>query len=158
MAEFKTNVMRILDKSKIKYTAHSYPCGDTAPSGSEVAAFLGKNPDEVYKTLVTRGNSKQYYVFVIPVEAHLNLKEAAKSVGEKSVEMIKQSELLPLTGYVHGGCSPIGMKKRFKTVFQSDVETLDTVTLSAGKVGYQIEIEPKTIISLVGASTAELTE
>ena len=156
MAEFKTNVMRILDKSKIKYTVHAFNCGDTVPSGTEAAKLLGKKPDEVYKTLVTRGATKQYYVFVIPVETHLDLKKAAKSVGEKSIEMIKQSELLPLTGYVHGGCSPIGMKKRFKTVFQKEVELLSTVTLSAGKIGYQIELEPQSLLSFVGADTADV--
>lgn len=156
MAEFKTNVMRILDKSKISYLAHSFPCDDTVPSGVEAAELLGKQVDEVYKTLVTRGASKQYYVFVIPVEAHLDLKKAAKSVHEKSVEMIKQNELLPLTGYVHGGCSPIGMKKRFPTVFQQDVKLLPTVTLSAGKIGYQIELEPQALLTFVDAAVADV--
>ena len=158
MAEFKTNVMRILDKSKIKYTAHSYPCGDTAPSGSEVAAFLGKNPDEVYKTLVTRGNSKQYYVFVIPVEAHLNLKKAAKSVGEKSVEMIKQSELLPLTGYVHGGCSPVGMKKKYPTFLDETCILWEEIAVSAGARGHQMILPPEKLAELVSAKLVDLTE
>ncbi len=157
MAETKTNVMRLLDKQKIKYIPHSYPHGDDiATDGVSVAGFLGKDPSSVYKTLVTRSASKNYYVFVIPVAEHLDLKKAAKSVKEKSIEMIKQNELLPLTGYVHGGCSPIGMKKSFKTTFHEDILSLETVTLSAGKIGSQIELSPADIIKATRGATADL--
>lgn len=155
--ENKTNVMRILDQKKIKYIPHFYPHGEDIPTdGVTVANFLEKDVSAVYKTLVTRSASKAYYVFVIPVNEHLDLKKAAKSVKEKSIEMIRQDELLPLTGYIHGGCSPIGMKKRFKTTFHNAVLNLETVTLSAGKIGAQIEIAPQTLIDFVGAQTAEI--
>ncbi|MBQ8783378.1 MAG: Cys-tRNA(Pro) deacylase [Clostridia bacterium] len=158
MANFKTNVMRILDQKKIPYIPHEYQAPDgNPPDGVTVAAMIGKTTAEVYKTLVTQGASKRYYVFVVPSDGQLDLKKAAKAVGEKSVEMIKQKELLPLTGYVHGGCSPVGMKKLFKTVFHSDVLNLETVTVSAGKVGHQIEISPEKIIKAVAATTAEIT-
>lgn len=137
--EEKTNVMRILDKKKIAYTAHTY--SDTeAVSGTEVAAVLGQNPKRVFKTLVTVGKSKNYYVFVIPVEKELDLKKAAKAVGEKSIEMLKSKELFALTGYVHGGCSPIGMKKFFRTTFQQEAADYETIMFSAGKIGYQVEL------------------
>ncbi|MBE5959350.1 MAG: Cys-tRNA(Pro) deacylase [Lachnospiraceae bacterium] len=133
-----TNVMRILSQKKIQYTPH---CLENAEglSGSEMAAGLGQNPERVFKTLVTVGKSKTYYVFMIPVEEELDLKKAAKAVGEKSIDMIKAKELLPLTGYVHGGCSPIGMKKTFKTVVQKSANDFDTIMFSAGKIGHQIE-------------------
>lgn len=135
----KTNVMRILDSKKVKYQAHYY--GDSgAISGIEVANELGENLEQVFKTLVTRAHSMSYYVFVIPVSKELDLKKAAKSVNEKNVEMIKQKELLPLTGYIHGGCSPIGMKKFFKTVVDITSKNYDTICISAGKVGYQVEL------------------
>lgn len=137
--EEKTNVMRILDKKKIKYNSYCY-VNTNAISGMEVANVLGQNPKQVFKTLVTIGKSKNYYVFVIPVEKELDLKKAAKSVGEKSIEMIKSKELLPLTGYIHGGCSPIGMKKFFNTTIDVSVEELDTFIFSAGKIGYQVEL------------------
>ena len=135
----KTNVMRILDKKKIKYNKYCYVDTD-AISGVEVARVLGQDPNQVFKTLVTVGKSKNYYVFMIPVEKELDLKKAAKSVEEKSIEMIKSKDLLPLTGYIHGGCSPIGMKKIFKTTIDSSVEELDTLIFSAGKIGYQVEL------------------
>lgn len=157
MSDNKTNVMRILDQKKVRYIPHSYPHGDDIPTdGVTVAEFLGKDVSTVYKTLVTRSASKNYYVFVIPVAEHLDLKKAAKSVGEKSVEMIKQNELLPLTGYIHGGCSPIGMKKKFKTVFHNDVTELETVTLSAGRIGSQIELAPSDILKLTSGRTADI--
>lgn len=138
MAE-KTNVMRVLEQKKISYRSHSY--ADTgAVGGEEVAAALGQNPDQVFKTLVTVGKSGANYVFVIPVNRELNLKKAAKAVGEKSVQMIKQRELFPLTGYVHGGCSPIGMKKFFRTTFHSTAADFETIFFSAGKIGYQVEV------------------
>lgn len=137
--EEKTNVMRILDKKKIAYTAHTY--ADTeAVSGTEVAAVLGQDPKRVFKTLVTVGKSKNYYVFVIPVEKELDLKKAAKAVGEKSIEMLKSKELFALTGYIHGGCSPIGMKKFFRTTFQQEAADYETIMFSAGKIGYQVEL------------------
>lgn len=138
----KTNVMRILDQKKIPYQAYCYADTD-AVSGVEVATVLGQNPDQVFKTLVTVGASKRNYVFVIPVCKELHLKKAAKTVGEKSIEMIKSKELLPLTGYIHGGCSPIGMKKLFKTVIDISAEVFDTIIFSAGKIGYQVEVAPE---------------
>lgn len=136
--EFKTNVMRILDQKKIEYKSHSYADTD-ALSGVEVAEALGENPDRVFKTLVTQGASKNYFVFMVPVKEELDLKKAAKSVNEKSIAMIKAKELLPLTGYVHGGCSPIGMKKQFKTTIHHTAKDFDTIYFSAGKIGYQVQ-------------------
>ena len=135
----KTNVMRILDSLKLDYQTHNYTDTD-AISGLEVASALGQNPDVVFKTLVTEGHSRNYYVFLVTVSCDLDLKKAAKSVGEKSVEMIKLKDLLPLTGYVHGGCSPIGMKKPFKTTIDETAELYDKIIFSGGKIGYQIEI------------------
>lgn len=146
--EEKTNVMRILEQKKIAYTAHTY--ADTeAISGTEVAAVLGQDPKRVFKTLVTVGKSKNYYVFVIPVEKELDLKKAAKTVGEKSIEMLKSKELLPLTGYIHGGCSPIGMKKFFKTTFQQEAADYETIMFSAGKIGYQVELPLKEVDKVI---------
>lgn len=139
MAEVKTNAMRILDKLKLGYKTYSYADTD-AISGVEVAAALGQDPEYVFKTLVCSAKSKKHYVFVIPVADELDLKKAAASVGEKSVEMLKLKELFPLTGYVHGGCSPIGMKKQFVTTIHDTASLCETITFSAGKVGYQIEI------------------
>ncbi len=155
MSEVKTNVMRILDKQKVAYKHYCYE-GTGAVSGAEVAAALGEDPNRVFKTLVTVGRSRQYYVFMIPVEAELNLKKAAASVGEKDVEMLKQKELLPLTGYVHGGCSPIGMKKRFPTVVHKTAENYETIIYSAGKVGYQVETSLSGLQKIVGCTTADL--
>ena len=135
----KTNVMRILDQKKVQYESHCYADTD-AVSGAEVAAVLGQNPDRVFKTLVTEGHSKNHYVFMIPVEKELDLKKAAKAVGEKSVVMIKSKELLPLTGYIHGGCSPIGMKKQFVTTVDASARNFDRIMFSAGKIGYQVEV------------------
>ncbi len=134
----KTNVMRLLEQKKAVYTGHYY--GDTgAVSGMEVAAELGQNPAQAFKTLVTRAGSGEYYVFMVPVARELDLKKAAKAVQEKSIEMIKSRELLPLTGYIHGGCSPIGMKKTFRTVIDRSAENFDTILFSGGKIGYQVE-------------------
>lgn len=135
----KTNVMRLLDQKKIQYVIHDY--SDTsAVAGEDVAKALGENCEEVFKTLVTVGKSKNHYVFLVPVCGELNLKSAAKAVGEKNMEMIKSKELLPLTGYVHGGCSPIGMKKTFPVVIDSSVQNLRNIFFSAGKIGYQVEM------------------
>ena len=137
----KTNVMRVLDQKKVKYTPHCI--GDnTTMTGVEVARALGKPADEVFKTLVTVGKSGTNYVFAVPIGGELDLKKAAKAVGEKSVEMVKSKELLPLTGYVHGGCSPIGMKKFFKTTFDISAQDKQTICFSAGRIGYQVEVSP----------------
>ena len=153
----KTNVMRILEQKKIPYTPHFYPHGEGIPTdGVTVANFVNKDVKSVYKTLVTRSASKSYYVFVIPVAEHLDLKKAAKAVGEKSIEMIRQDELLPLTGYIHGGCSPVGMKKLFRTTFHEDITSLETVAVSAGKVGAQIEVAPDRLIKLVNGRLADI--
>ena len=156
MAEQKTNVMRVLEQKKITYTPHSYPHGDDAVDGATVAQLIGKAPEQVYKTLVTVGASKNHYVFVIPVLAELNLKKAAKAVGEKSIAMLHVSELLPLTGYVRGGCSPIGMKKQFKTVIDVSCEAQDTITVSAGKIGQQVEVAPADLLKLIRGTTADV--
>ena len=155
--EEKTNVMRILDQRGIPYTPHTYDHENGAVDGVTVARSLGQDPEAVFKTLVARGASGGLYVFDIPVGDSLDLKKAAKAVGEKSVAMLHQKELLPLTGYIHGGCSPIGMKKQYPTVFHETAEILDTILVSAGKVGYQVELAPADLIALVGAGTADLT-
>ena len=155
--EEKTNVMRILDQRGIPYTPHTYDHENGAVDGVTVARSLGQDPEAVFKTLVARGASGGLYVFDIPVGDSLDLKKAAKAVGEKSVAMLHQKELLPLTGYVHGGCSPIGMKKQYPTVFHETAEILDTIVVSAGKVGYQVELAPGALMELVGARTADLT-
>lgn len=135
----KTNVMRILDQKKIEYLEHCY-VSTSAISGEEVASVLGENPSQVFKTLVTIGNTKNHYVFLVPVNKELDLKKAAKAVNEKSIEMIKSKELLPLTGYIHGGCSPIGMKKQFQTIIDITANEFETIIFSAGKIGYQVEL------------------
>ena len=136
----KTNVMRILDKQKIEYKEYTY-INTGAISGVEVAKVLAQNQEKVFKTLVTVGKSKQNYVFMIPVAEELNLKKAAKAVNEKSIEMVKSKDLLGLTGYVHGGCSPIGMKKQFTTVIHITAENFETIIFSGGKIGYQVEMQ-----------------
>ncbi len=153
----KTNVMRILDGKKIRYTAHTYE-PDAAMSGEEIAALLGEDAGQVFKTLVTQGKSGQYYVFVVPVKAGLDLKKAAKAAGEKAIRMIRQKELLPLTGYVHGGCSPIGMKKQFRTFLHETAKQCDRMFVSAGKVGFQIELSPQDLVSASGCGFADITE
>lgn len=158
MSEEKTNVMRVLDQKKVPYTPHHYAHPNGAVDGASVAALIDKDPASVCKTLVTQGASKKYYVFVIPVLKELDLKAAAKAVREKSIEMIKQAQLLPLTGYVHGGCSPVGMKKQFPTVFDQSVEELDTITVSAGKIGAQVEVAPAALAGLVRGSFAPVTK
>ena len=135
----KTNVMRILDQKKVKYESHYYADTD-AISGMDVANVLGQNPNQVFKTLVTIGKTKVNYVFLVPVSQELDLKKAANVVKEKNIEMIKSKELLPLTGYIHGGCSPIGMKKQFKTVIDVSAQNFQTIIFSGGKIGYQVEV------------------
>ena len=155
--EHKTNVMRELDRLKIKYNHYCYV--DTqAVSGIEVAAVLNQNPDRVFKTLVTVGKSNKHYVFMVPVAQELDLKKAAKSVGEKSVEMLKSKDLLPLTGYIHGGCSPIGMKKFFTTTIDTTGENFDTIIFSAGKIGYQVEMKLEDLSKVIRFNLANITE
>ena len=157
MKKQKTNVMRILEQKKIPYAAHEYPHGDAPVDGVSVAQLTGQDPATVFKTLVTVGASKTNYVFVIPVAKELDLKKAAKAVGEKSIAMIHVSEITPLTGYVRGGCSPVGMKKQFRTVFDSTAEQLDKILVSGGKIGTQIETAPAELIARVRGTTADLT-
>ena len=151
MAEQKTNVMRLLDQKKICYTAHEYPHGETAVDGVTVAGLIGRTPDCVFKTLVTRGSSKNLFVFVIPVAKELDLKLAAKAVGEKSIEMIHVSEITALTGYVRGGCSPIGMKKQYRTFIDEMIELVDDVCVSAGQRGVQLRLKSSDLISFTNA-------
>lgn len=155
MSGVKTNAMRILDKHKIAYKTWCYK-DSGAVSGVEVAAALGQNPAQVFKTLVTIGKSGSHYVFMLPVAAELDLKKAARAVNEKSAEMIKQKELLPLTGYVHGGCSPIGMKKLFQTVIHHTAGDFPTIIFSAGMVGYQVEMPLAALQSLIPVAAADI--
>ena len=152
----KTNVMRVLDGKKIAYESHSYE-PDQSLTGEEIAGILGEDPKRVFKTLVTRGKTGQYYVFVVPVQSELDLKKAAKAAGEKSVEMIKQKELLPLTGYIHGGCSPIGMKKAFTTFIHETAKDGEKIFVSAGKVGYQIELAPEDLLRTIRCTLSDIT-
>ena len=145
----KTNVMRILDQKKVPYTPHYYD--RSTMDGMSVAAVTEESPASVFKTLVTVGASKRNYVFVIPVHLELDLKKAAKVVGEKSIAMIKQAELLPLTGYIHGGCSPVGMKKQFRTVIHESAAELPQMLVSAGRIGAQVELAPADLAKLVRA-------
>ncbi len=154
--ENKTNAIRRFDSAKIKYTIHRYEHGDTAVDGATIAELIDRDPSVVFKTLVTRGSDKSYYVFDIPVLSELDLKKAAKAAGVKSVEMIHVAEINALTGYVRGGCSPVGMKKQFKTFFDISAEGLDTMIVSAGRIGWQIEAAPADIASLCGARFADL--
>lgn len=157
--EEKTNVMRILEQKGIPFTPHTYPHEEgVAVDGASVARSLGQDPECVFKTLVARGASKAIYVFDIPVEDTLDLKKAAKAVGEKSIAMLHQKELLPLTGYVHGGCSPVGMKKPFPTVLDGSVEGLDAIVVSAGKIGAQVELAPAALCALVGGTFAPVSK
>ncbi|MBE5911434.1 Cys-tRNA(Pro) deacylase [Pseudobutyrivibrio sp.] len=151
----KTNVMRVLDSKKIKYESHSYEA-DATLTGEQIAGILGEEADKVFKTLVTQGKTGTYYVFVVPVKEELDLKKAAKAAGEKSIAMIKQKELLGLTGYVHGGCSPIGMKKQFTTFIHETAENFDKIFVSAGKVGFQIELAPGDLIKVANCKVADI--
>ena len=152
----KTNVMRILDQKKINYNSYDYT-ETNAVSGMEVATSLNEDPNKVFKTLVTVAKSKINYVFVVPVNKELDLKKAAKAVGEKSVEMIKSKELLPLTGYIHGGCSPIGMKKQFKTVIDKSATNFETFIFSGGKIGYQVEVTLDDLKKIIDYSLEDIT-
>ncbi|MBR0343239.1 MAG: Cys-tRNA(Pro) deacylase [Oscillospiraceae bacterium] len=152
----KTNVMRILDQKDIRYNSYTYNSSD-ALSGVEVADILQKDPDRVFKTLVTVGRSGEHYVFVIPVAQELDLKKAAKAVSEKSIEMVKSKELLPLTGYIHGGCSPIGMKKFFTTIIDETAILFDTILFSAGKIGFQVEVSLDDLSKAISYTLEDLT-
>jgi len=158
MKEQKTNVMRLLEQKKVKYTAHEYPHGDEAVDGITVAKLCNQNPEQVFKTLVARGASKAIYVFVIPVTAELNLKKAAKAAGEKSIAMIHVSEINALTGYVRGGCSPIGMRKQYRTYFNQSALEQNTIMVSAGKIGYQVELAAAELAKLSRGEFADLVD
>ncbi len=153
----KTNVMRVLDKAKINYSFRKYE-QNASLTGGEIARLLGEEPEKVFKTLVTVSKSKEHYVFMLPVEKELDLKKAARAAGEKNIEMIAQKELLSLTGYVHGGCSPIGMKKQFKTFIDESARQFDTIMFSAGKVGYQVEIATADAERLIPLYFADLAK
>ena len=156
--EEKTNVMRILEQKGITYAAHTYEHEEgVAVDGVTVAHSLGQDPECVFKTLVARGASKNIYVFVIPVTDSLDLKKAARAVGEKSIEMVQVKEINALTGYIRGGCSPVGMKKEYTTTFHETAEIVDTIMVSAGKIGYQVELVPADLIGLVGGQLADIT-
>lgn len=155
-ADYKTNVMRILDKAGAQYTPHSFET-ESAVTGIEAARRIGIEEERVFKTLVTVGKTGKNYVFVIPVAKELDLKKAAAAVGEKNIEMIKSSQLLQTTGYVHGGCSPIGMKKQFTTVVHSTFEECGTVVFSAGKIGYHVEISPQELKKALSYKAADIT-
>ena len=155
--EEKTNVMRILDSKKIKYNNYSYVNTD-AISGVDVAAAIGADVNQVFKTLVTVGKTSNHYVFVVPVQKELDLKKAAKAVNEKSSEMLKQKDLLPLTGYIHGGCSPIGMKKFFKTTIDDSAKQFQTIIFSAGKIGYQVEVTLEDLSKVIRYDLCDITK
>lgn len=155
--EQKTNVMRLLDGAHLPYQMHTYDAPDGALSGVEVAQQLAQDPDHVFKTLVTTGASGKHYVFMIPVAEELSLKKAAAAAKEKSIVMLKSKDLLPLTGYVHGGCSPIGMKKSFPTFLDETAQLFDTIMFSAGKIGAQVEMTPDDLMKMVTYTMADLT-
>lgn len=152
----KTNAIREVEAARIPFQFRTFEC-EGAPSGVEVARMLGEDPDRVFKTLVTQGKSGGHFVFMIPVAAELDLKKAAAAVGEKAVAMLPARELLPLTGYVHGGCSPVGMKKQFPTVMDETAQLFDTILYSGGRIGCQLETAPDALVSLIGAGYADLT-
>ena len=156
--EAKTNAMRMLERAKVAYTSHEYPHEEgQAVDGANVARLTGQDPARVFKTLVTQGADRNYYVFVVPVLAELDLKKAAKAAGVKSVAMIHVADINKVTGYIRGGCSPVGMKKQFPTVFHETAELFDTICVSAGKIGAQVEVAPADLIALLGAQTADVT-
>lgn len=157
MGNIKTNAMRILDKASIKYNTYEYDHSDGIIDGISVANKLGQPVQRVYKTLVTQGTSRGFYVFVIPAAKELDLKAAARAVGEKAIELIKVTDINKVTGYIRGGCSPIGMKKEYKTVLDSSCMELDAIIVSAGKIGHQLELSPKALIALIGCDIAEIT-
>lgn len=155
--ETKTNVMRVLDSKKIEYNGYTYD-PEVAIAGDEVARVLNEDPNHVFKTLVTVSGKGVHYVFMVPVNKELNLKLAAKAVGEKSIEMIKSKELLPLTGYIHGGCSPIGMKKLFTTTIDSSALNYEKIFFSGGKIGFQVEVKVEDLLKIIPVKTADIAE
>ena len=155
--EYKTNVMRILDKLKIEYKSHSY-ANTVAISGLDVANVLNQNPNQMFKTLVTTGKSNKYYVFMVPVADELDLKKAAKSVNEKAIEMLKTKDLLAITGYIHGGCSPVGMKKNFITTIDESAANFQTIIFSAGKIGYQVEMGVEELKKVIRFNLVNIVE
>jgi len=157
LANLKTNAMRILDKAGISYHTYTYDHSDGSIDGISVAEKIGRSVEQVYKTLVTQGTSREYYVFIIPAADELDLKAAARAVGEKAVEMIKVTDINKITGYIRGGCSPIGMKKMYKMVLDSSCQVLDTLIVSAGKLGYQIELAPNDLIRLIHCRVESIT-
>ncbi len=157
MAVQKTNVMRILDSAGIKYNTYSYENKDGAIDGVSVAQKIGRPVERVYKTLVTRGAGGNFFIFVIPVEKELDLKAAARSVGEKSIEMIRVDEINKVTGYIRGGCSPIGMKKDYRTVIDSSCRNIETIIFSGGKIGFQVEVKPEELIDFIKAGVDGIT-
>ena len=156
MEKIKTNAMRIIEKAGINYNTYAYDHSDGLIDGISVANKMGQPVERVFKTLVTQGTSREYYVFVIPVADELDLKAAAKTVNEKAVEMIKVSDINKITGYIRGGCSPIGMKKEYKTVLNSSCKALDTIIVSAGKIGHQIELAPDDLVKLINCKTESI--
>ena len=158
MKNDKTNVMRVLEQHKIEYASYTYGDGMSASSGTEVAEMLGKDPLNVFKTLVTVGKSGKNYVFVVPVPFELDLKKAAEAVGEKNIEMIRSRELLPLTGYVHGGCSPIGMKKLFPTTVDISARDVPKMLFSGGRIGFQVEVSPSDLEKVIPIRYADIVE
>ena len=157
MAEVKTNAMRILDKNKISFQMHSYEAKDGQIDGLAVAKKLHQDPERVFKTIVTRSPKGEIFVFVIPVNRELNLKKCAKSVGAKAIELIKINEINKITGYIRGGCSPIGMKKQYPTVIDRSAQEKDTIIFSGGRIGTQIELEPAVLADIIGAQFADIT-
>ncbi|ABR49631.1 ybaK/ebsC protein [Alkaliphilus metalliredigens QYMF] len=157
MAKVKTNAMRILDKADILYDVHTYDHSDGSIDGISVAQKIERPVEQVYKTLVTQGTSKEYYVFMIPVVDELDLKAAARAVAEKSIEMIKIADINKITGYIRGGCSPMGMKKDYKAVLDSSCQALNTVIVSAGKLGYQIELKPEDLMKVTRCKIESIT-
>lgn len=153
----KTNVMRILDKAKISYSSYTYSHNDGLIDGISISRKMGQNQKQVFKTLVTKGNTKNYFVFVIPVDKELDLKAAAKAVHEKSVEMIPVADINKVTGYIRGGCSPIGMKKQFMTVIDASCKGFDSIIFSAGKIGYQVEVSPIELAYFINANIEDIT-
>ena len=153
--EEKTNVMRVLEQKNIPYTAHTYPA-DGPVDGVSVAGYLGQDVEQVFKTLVTKGASGEYYVFDIPVAENLDLKKAAKAVGEKSIELLHVAEINAVTGYIRGGCSPVGMKKQYPTVFHETALDYESIYISAGKIGAQVELAPRALLDLLRAGTADI--
>ena len=154
--EIKTNAMRFLEKNKVPFTVHTYECEEFI-DGVHIAKMLGQPVEQSYKTLVTAGKSGAYYVFVIPVAEEVDLKKAAKAVGEKSVEMLPVKEINHVTGYIRGGCSPLGMKKQFPTVIDSSADKYDRIIISGGRLGSQIEINPGELVRVLGAKFEEIT-